>query len=316
MLGEQAGLPLVLDRRAPLPRRVLALLDARRALRHDRGARPSTCASATACGCCPSRTTTRSARPRRPRSSTSCRDGRVEFGTGRSSTRAELEGFGADPDLTRAQWEEGLRMVVGAWTEDPFEWHGEHWNDARPAACTRSRSSSPTRRCGSRPSSRAEPRARRRARARAAVVHDRRAARGARRAHQALPRRADRLRSRSASSRTSARRRSRWCTARTPTSRRTRRRAESFEWYVRTALWHIGTVAEWQRGQAARHLRLRRGARRTSTWPAHVRLPQSVGRVRRRRPGALPRDRHAATRPPTAICCSACSTRTRSPTKR
>ena len=44
-------------------------------------------------------------------------DGRLEFGTGRSSTRAELEGFGADPDLTRAQWEEGLRMVVGAWTE-------------------------------------------------------------------------------------------------------------------------------------------------------------------------------------------------------
>jgi alkanesulfonate monooxygenase SsuD/methylene tetrahydromethanopterin reductase-like flavin-dependent oxidoreductase (luciferase family) len=55
-------------------------------------------------------------------------DGRLEFGTGRSSTRAELEGFGADPDLTRAQWEEGLRMVVGAWTESPFEWHGETWD--------------------------------------------------------------------------------------------------------------------------------------------------------------------------------------------
>ena len=25
--------------------------------------------------------------------------------------------------------------------------------------------------------------------------------------------------------------------------------AESFEWYVRTALWHIGTVAEWQEGK-------------------------------------------------------------------
>ena len=25
--------------------------------------------------------------------------------------------------------------------------------------------------------------------------------------------------------------------------------AESFEWYVRTALWHIGTVAEWQAGK-------------------------------------------------------------------
>src|ERR671923_124039 len=52
-------------------------------------------------------------------------DGRVEFGTGRSSTRAELEGFGIDPDRTREQWEEGLRMVVKAWTEDEFEWHGE-----------------------------------------------------------------------------------------------------------------------------------------------------------------------------------------------
>ncbi len=25
--------------------------------------------------------------------------------------------------------------------------------------------------------------------------------------------------------------------------------AESFEWYVRTALWHIGTVAAWQEGR-------------------------------------------------------------------
>ena len=54
-------------------------------------------------------------------------DGRLEFGTGRSSTRAELEGFGVDPDLTREQWEEGLRMVVAAWTEDLFEWEGKHW---------------------------------------------------------------------------------------------------------------------------------------------------------------------------------------------
>ena len=30
-------------------------------------------------------------------------DGRVEFGTGRSATRAELEGFGIDPSQTRAQ---------------------------------------------------------------------------------------------------------------------------------------------------------------------------------------------------------------------
>ncbi|MEL7210952.1 MAG: LLM class flavin-dependent oxidoreductase, partial [Actinomycetota bacterium] len=33
-------------------------------------------------------------------------DGRVDFGTGRSSTRAELEGFGVSPHETRDQWEE------------------------------------------------------------------------------------------------------------------------------------------------------------------------------------------------------------------
>ena len=40
-------------------------------------------------------------------------DGRVEFGTGRSATRAELEGFGIHPDETRAMWLEGLRDDPG-----------------------------------------------------------------------------------------------------------------------------------------------------------------------------------------------------------
>ena len=35
-------------------------------------------------------------------------DGRVEFGTGRSSTRAELEGFGIHPHETREMWQEAL----------------------------------------------------------------------------------------------------------------------------------------------------------------------------------------------------------------
>ncbi len=52
-------------------------------------------------------------------------DGRLEFGTGRSSTRAELEGFGIDPQQTRDLWEEALRIVVGAWTEETFEWQGK-----------------------------------------------------------------------------------------------------------------------------------------------------------------------------------------------
>ena len=41
-------------------------------------------------------------------------DGRVEFGSGRSATRAELEGFGIHPDDTRDMWEVGLRSVVEA----------------------------------------------------------------------------------------------------------------------------------------------------------------------------------------------------------
>ena len=46
--------------------------------------------------------------------------GRLEFGTGRSATRIELEAFGIQPEDTRSMWEEALRMIVGAWTEDEF----------------------------------------------------------------------------------------------------------------------------------------------------------------------------------------------------
>ena len=49
-------------------------------------------------------------------------DGRVEFGTGRSSTRAELEGFGINPHHTRALWEEAIDVIVAAWTEDVLQW--------------------------------------------------------------------------------------------------------------------------------------------------------------------------------------------------
>ena len=54
-------------------------------------------------------------------------DGRVEFGSGRSSTRAELEGFGIDPHQTREMWEEALRHIVGCWTNDLYEFEGKHW---------------------------------------------------------------------------------------------------------------------------------------------------------------------------------------------
>jgi len=53
--------------------------------------------------------------------------GRVEVGTGRSSTRAELEGFGIDPAHTRAMWQEGIEHMVGCWTEDEHSFDGRFW---------------------------------------------------------------------------------------------------------------------------------------------------------------------------------------------
>ena len=54
-------------------------------------------------------------------------DGRLEFGTGRSATRAELEGFGIDPNLTRPMADEALDLIVGAWTNDEFEFEGSYF---------------------------------------------------------------------------------------------------------------------------------------------------------------------------------------------
>jgi len=53
-------------------------------------------------------------------------DGRLEFGTGRSATRDELEGFGIDPQQTRGMQDEALEVIVGAWTNDVFSWEGKH----------------------------------------------------------------------------------------------------------------------------------------------------------------------------------------------
>ena len=50
-------------------------------------------------------------------------DGRADFGTGESSSEAELGGFMVDPDRKRAMWEEGLRVAVRCMTETPFTGH-------------------------------------------------------------------------------------------------------------------------------------------------------------------------------------------------
>jgi alkanesulfonate monooxygenase SsuD/methylene tetrahydromethanopterin reductase-like flavin-dependent oxidoreductase (luciferase family) len=59
-------------------------------------------------------------------------DGRVEFGTGRSSTRAEIEGFDIDPHDTRAMWSEALEHIVGAWTNEYYQADGKYWHMGGP----------------------------------------------------------------------------------------------------------------------------------------------------------------------------------------
>jgi len=54
-------------------------------------------------------------------------NGRVDMGTGRSATRAELEGFGIDPSESRGMWEEAIRHVVGCWTNEEYSFAGTHW---------------------------------------------------------------------------------------------------------------------------------------------------------------------------------------------
>jgi alkanesulfonate monooxygenase SsuD/methylene tetrahydromethanopterin reductase-like flavin-dependent oxidoreductase (luciferase family) len=46
--------------------------------------------------------------------------GRVEFGTGETSSGAELAGFGVERETKRAQWDEGLDVVTRMMVEEPF----------------------------------------------------------------------------------------------------------------------------------------------------------------------------------------------------
>src|SRR3989454_10798437 len=51
-------------------------------------------------------------------------DGRMDLGTGRSTTLIEMDGFQVDPEETRAQWEEAIGMIPRMWTQDPFSHEG------------------------------------------------------------------------------------------------------------------------------------------------------------------------------------------------
>ena len=55
-------------------------------------------------------------------------DGRMDLGTGRSTTLIEMDGFEVDPETTKAQWREAIGMIPRMWTEDPFSHSGEFYN--------------------------------------------------------------------------------------------------------------------------------------------------------------------------------------------
>ena len=55
-------------------------------------------------------------------------DGRLEMGTGRSSSPYQIEAFGVDATTTREQWEEGIKLLPKIWASDDMTYEGEFWN--------------------------------------------------------------------------------------------------------------------------------------------------------------------------------------------
>src|SRR5581483_7809911 len=55
-------------------------------------------------------------------------NGRLEFGTGRSSTWTELGGFQADPDETKKTWDEYVRAIPKMWTQERFSYEGRSFS--------------------------------------------------------------------------------------------------------------------------------------------------------------------------------------------
>ena len=53
-------------------------------------------------------------------------NGRVDFGTGESSSDMELGGFGVNREEKKAMWEEALRCIVGMFRDGPWEFKGEY----------------------------------------------------------------------------------------------------------------------------------------------------------------------------------------------
>jgi alkanesulfonate monooxygenase SsuD/methylene tetrahydromethanopterin reductase-like flavin-dependent oxidoreductase (luciferase family) len=54
-------------------------------------------------------------------------NGRLEFGTGRSATWAELGAFRSDIDRTKLSWDEYVRAIPRMWTQERFGYSGTHF---------------------------------------------------------------------------------------------------------------------------------------------------------------------------------------------
>jgi natural product biosynthesis luciferase-like monooxygenase protein len=61
-------------------------------------------------------------------------NGRVEFGTGRATSMAEILGFGMQPQDTRPRWIEAVEMIPRMWREDPFSHRGKYWTVEPPVS--------------------------------------------------------------------------------------------------------------------------------------------------------------------------------------
>lgn len=55
-------------------------------------------------------------------------DGRLEMGTGRSSSPYQIEPFGVDVATTREQWEESLKLLPRLWNSDKLTHQGRFWS--------------------------------------------------------------------------------------------------------------------------------------------------------------------------------------------
>jgi alkanesulfonate monooxygenase SsuD/methylene tetrahydromethanopterin reductase-like flavin-dependent oxidoreductase (luciferase family) len=53
--------------------------------------------------------------------------GRVDWGSGKSSSRVEQDAFQIDPGELDSQWLEALSMIPRMWRSDIFEWKGTHF---------------------------------------------------------------------------------------------------------------------------------------------------------------------------------------------